>query len=156
MQSKKNIEETARFGVFKSQGIRNTETRNSISQAFYINGCLSKSLYRRVDLFEIRSKSLKNIFKGEGLYFYSRINFCTTVFSCFSTVSEQQFLELLPAVDSASVVFGSSEVIQRISSELQSQRPSLEFAYIMFSQLNKTSKESYWLEVLVVKLLGDY
>ena len=65
-----------------------TETKNSLSEVFYIKGHLSKTSWKKGP--EIWSKSLKNIFKGVGLYFYSRINFCTTVSSCFSTVTEHQ------------------------------------------------------------------
>ena len=57
------------------------------------------------------------------------------LFSWFSTVAEQLvFIKLLQVVDSASVAFSkrySSNVIQVISCELQSQWSSPEFVYII-------------------------
>ena len=111
-----------------------------------------KNLLRRVAYLEIWSKSLKKHLKylvfgsflAVCLHVYSRANSCTTVFSCFSTVTEQlKFLKLLQVVDSASVIFVrrcSSNVIQPISRELQSQwwtpMPKCNF--------NKVALQLYW------------
>ena len=146
----KILKKTTWFGVSSSQGTQNTETATQrcftemkVWQKPFEKSSLSGNMVKILEKTHLKYLVFGS-FLAVCLHVYSRANSCTTVFSCFSTVTEQlKFLKLLQVVDSASVIFVrrcSSNVIQPISRELQSQwwtpMPKCNF--------NKVALQLYW------------
>ena len=88
------LKKSAWFGVSSSQGIQNTETATqryftemNVWQKPFEKSSLSGNIVRILEKTHLKYLIFGS-FLAACLHVYSRANSCTTVFSCFSTVTE--------------------------------------------------------------------
>ena len=126
------IEKIARFGVFNSEGIQNTETKESFTEIAVRWKILSEvQFFWKCGKSPWKTHLKKFIFSQPpalNQHLYSRRNSCSVFFNNY-------LLEGLPVVDSSSAIFGtrhSSDIVQ-LHSYSKSQWSHLEFNCIRVS-----------------------